>query len=174
MNLVEMIINEYLSDEENTDRSSQDLLGYYINATPSIREAVNKVTRCLTGYNLDSLARFLGETEIDDNAYPSSFKDWFDKHLKDDAQSIAQYGADQGYAGITYTADCVRLYEHYEEDIFSMLRTDAEEMGYSNIFELMGSFNRSGDSDTPSSFKNLLVWYAVERMAGRSAPDPWE
>ena len=53
-----------------------------------------------------------------------SFKDWFIEHLGESAQDIANHGADCGFGYITYTKECVELYERFEGEIWEMLRED--------------------------------------------------
>lgn len=95
----------------------------------------------------------------------AGFKDWFVANLGEDAHNIAAYGADAGYGHITYISDCVKVYEQFEEEIWAMLMEDSEDCGHKNIMEFVSTFNRSDMLDDPDRFKNLLVWYACERIA---------
>lgn len=94
-----------------------------------------------------------------------NFRAWFEEHLGESAQDIAQHGADGGFGYITYTKECVELYERFEGEIWEMLREDTDSFGYKNPAEFIATFQRSDMLDDPDTFKNLLVWYACERVA---------
>ena len=96
---------------------------------------------------------------------PQLFKDWFKEHLGEHAQDIATHGADCGFAHITYYGECVELYKRFEPEIWEMLVEDSESCGYKTPMEFVATFNRSNMADDPDTFKNLLVWYACERVA---------
>ena len=99
------------------------------------------------------------------------FRKWFKRHLEEDAQDICLHGADAGYPEITYTSDTVRVYNRFEDDIYDMLNEDADEMGYKSPEELIATFRRSDMLSTPDQRKNLLVWYACEKVAREMNPD---
>lgn len=82
---------------------------------------------------------------------------------------LAEHGADAGWPGLTYTMDCVLLYDEYEDEIWDALRMDAEDLGYDNPMVMVATFNRSDMLDDSDRFKNLLVWYMAEREAQRYA-----
>lgn len=84
-------------------------------------------------------------------------------------EDIARHGADAGWGGFCYTADCVEFYEANEADIWEMAREQADEMGHANTAEMFATFGRSDMLDDPDSFKNLLAWYALEEVARRVA-----
>jgi len=94
-----------------------------------------------------------------------TFKKWFENNLKDCAEDIANYGADAGYPYITYTNECVELYNQFEDEIWDMLYEDVQNFGYKNIPEFIATFRRQDMTHTSDQFKNLLVWYACERIA---------
>lgn len=96
---------------------------------------------------------------------PNNFRDWFKENLNDYALDIASHGADAGYPSITYTSDCVEIYQQFESEIWEMLCEDAEDMGLDSPVHLIAQFNRIDMTATPEQFKNLLVWYACERTA---------
>lgn len=79
-------------------------------------------------------------------------------------EDVAKYGADAGYGGFTYTSDCVEFYELHRETIWEMAQGVAEQMGYSNVPELVATFVRSDMADTEDGFKNLLAWYTLETV----------
>jgi hypothetical protein len=41
----------------------------------------------------------------------------------------------------------------------------AEDLGYNNVASMIAEFGRSDMLDTFDSFKNLMVWYACEKLA---------
>lgn len=94
-----------------------------------------------------------------------TFKDWFAANLAEDAADIAKHGADAGFSGIIYTNECAELFDRYEDEIYSMVSDDAEEFGAKNVPEFIATFGRADMAETMAGFKNLLVWYAAERMA---------
>ena len=98
---------------------------------------------------------------------PKNFKEWFEENLSEEASDIAQHGADAGWPHITYTNDCVKLYNQYRVDIWEMLNEDAEDMGYKTPIELIATFNRIDMAVSDEGLKNLLVWYACERIANQ-------
>ncbi len=100
----------------------------------------------------------------------TKFKEWFDENLAESARDIADHGADAGYPYITYTADTVELYDQFESDIYDMLNDDADDMGYDNVEALIATFGRSDMLSWPEGRKNLLVWYACERLAQEMHP----
>ena len=97
----------------------------------------------------------------------NSFKVWFLENLGEHAADIAQHGADTGWPHITYTNDCVKLYDQYQEDIWEMLNEDIEDMGYDNPIAFIATFKRVDMAFSNDGLKNLLVWYACERIANQ-------
>jgi len=94
-----------------------------------------------------------------------TFKNWFDHNLKEYAGDIANHGADCGYPYITYTRDTVRLFDRYGSAIWEMAVEDAESMGHRNVAEMLAEFRRTDMMDDLDRFKNLMVWYACEKLA---------
>ena len=94
-----------------------------------------------------------------------NFESWFKANLHEYTEDIASHGADAGYPKITYTADTVKIFDKFADQIWSMAVEDAEEMGYKNAAAMIAEFNSSNMLDTFDSFKNLMVWYACEKLA---------
>lgn len=94
-----------------------------------------------------------------------TFNSWFRRNLREYARDIAEHGADCGFPYITYTSDTVKIYDRYESDIYEMLNEDADGMGYDSPEALIATFRRKDMLSDPDSRKNLLVWYACERVA---------
>jgi hypothetical protein len=93
------------------------------------------------------------------------FRAWFKTNLKEEAQDIAEHGADCGFPYITYTSDTVDIYNKFESEIWEELSQDAEEFGHKSVAEFVGTFRRNDMANDPDQFKNLLVWYMCEKVA---------
>lgn len=96
------------------------------------------------------------------------FRTWFKNNLKDYAQGIANHGADAGYPCITYTSDTVKIFDKFGDEIWDMAVEDAESMGHKNVAEMIAGFNRADMMSGLDQFKNLMVWYACEKVARES------
>ena len=55
MNILEIILQEMMSDDENTEDQSQRLHGIYHNADKGEREVLDKAFICVCGWSLDTL-----------------------------------------------------------------------------------------------------------------------
>ena len=95
----------------------------------------------------------------------TTFKQWFDANLAEYAEDIANNGADAGFPHITYTNETVEIYDAHESEIYEMLNEDADSFGCKNVDEMVSTFSRSDMLSWPEGRKNLLVWYACERVA---------
>jgi hypothetical protein len=93
---------------------------------------------------------------------PATFHEWFKQNLAEDyGRDIANHGAEH----ITYTADTVELFDQYGEEIWEMAVEEAKSMGCKNVAEMIAGFKRADRIGSLATFKNLMVWYAVERLA---------
>ena len=72
-----------------------------------------------------------------------TLKDWFEENLGDRKEDISNYGADGGYPCITYTSDCCEIFDQFADEIWDMAVTDAEDIGYKNVAEMIATFGRS-------------------------------
>lgn len=97
-----------------------------------------------------------------------TFKEWFDENLGEYRRDIARHGCDAGFPHITYTSDCVDLYNQFEDEIYKALNDDAEEFGLDSIDALTATFRRKDMLSDPQQRKNLLLWYMVEREAANA------
>lgn len=94
------------------------------------------------------------------------FRAWFKANLKDNARDIARHGADAGYPCITYTSDTVTIFDKFGHEIWEMAVEDASDTGCKNVAEMIAGFGRSDMLDGGlDQFKNLMVWYACEKVA---------
>ena len=94
-----------------------------------------------------------------------TFKEWYDENLSDHTQDILEHGCAGGFPGITYYDDTVELFEEYKDEIFEVLADVAEEQGYENIYQLLGTFNGDFMPWNYPQFANQLVWFMVEETA---------
>ena len=94
-----------------------------------------------------------------------TFRAWFKANLGESARDIAEHGADCGFPYITYTSDCVRLFDKYGDEIWNMAVEMAEQLGEPNVATMIGGFRRADMLESLDMFKNLLVWFACEELA---------
>ena len=97
-----------------------------------------------------------------------TFESWMRANFdRSQLSDIASHGADAGWPKLTYTADCVDIYNRFEDEIWEALNEDADDFGHRNPAELIATFGRADMLSDARSFKNLLVWYMAERTAQR-------
>lgn len=96
--------------------------------------------------------------------YPNTFEQWFKENLGESARDIAEHGADCGFTYITYTSDCVELFDNYQDELWELVVNTAEESRL-NLMELIATFNRVDMASTFDGLKNLIVWFACEFYA---------
>src|SRR5882672_1295147 len=94
-----------------------------------------------------------------------NFRAWFKANLKNSARDIASHGADAGYPCITYTSDTVAVFNKFADEIWDMAYEDSEEFGHKNVAEFIGTFRRDDMLSGFDQFRNLMVWYACEKVA---------
>jgi hypothetical protein len=95
-----------------------------------------------------------------------TFKKWVtDEYDWNTLADIANHGCVSGFSGLIYYSDTTKLYAEHKEDIWEMLDDDAESFGCASIPELIGTFNGAKHVSDDVTFENLLVWYAVEKVA---------
>lgn len=87
-------------------------------------------------------------------------------------KEAAQHGADTGWAGFTYTADCVDFYNANHDDIWELLNDQASSMG-EHPMSMVASFGRKEMATSHDGFCNLLAWFALEEI-GRHLTDEAE
>jgi len=78
---------------------------------------------------------------------------------------LCNYGAQGGFHGLIYYSETTALYDQYHDDIWEMLEEDRESFGMQTCPELIASFNGAKEVGSDMQLKNLLVWYAAERIA---------
>lgn len=95
----------------------------------------------------------------------AGIREWVKENLAEELADIASLGADAGYPHITYTFDCVVLHDRFEEELWDMLYDDAQEFGFDNVAAFMATWQRKDMLNNLDQMKNLIVWYAVEKIA---------
>jgi hypothetical protein len=94
-----------------------------------------------------------------------NFQSWFNANLRGSARDIASHEADCGYPCITYTSDTVKIFDRFAGEIWDMAVEEADAMGCKNVSEMIAGFRRSDMLGDIDQFKNLMVWYACEKVA---------
>lgn len=94
-----------------------------------------------------------------------TFAGWFNANLRDNAKDIAAHGADCGFPNISYTRDTVKLFDKFGDEIWEMAVQDAEELGEKNVAAMIAGFSRADMLTGLDQFKNLMVWYACEKLS---------
>lgn len=93
-----------------------------------------------------------------------TIREWVENQYEiETMQDIINHGISGGFSGMTYYTETCAFHDEYENEIWDMLRNDAEEQGL-NILELIGTFNGGIHVGSMEQFKNLLAWYAVESV----------
>ena len=95
----------------------------------------------------------------------NTFKDWLLENLEEELKDIATHGCEGGFTGLIYYHETSLLYDTYQKEIWEMLSEDAESFGDGNVLSFITSLNGSKNVEDEVTFKNLLVWYAAERLA---------
>jgi hypothetical protein len=94
-----------------------------------------------------------------------NFEDWFNENLGNRAKEIAENGADSGFTHLIYTNEMIEIFNHFQEEIWELVNTQAKEAGEQNVMNFIGTFTRFDMFDDFNSFKALLVWFAAEHYA---------
>jgi len=79
-------------------------------------------------------------------------------------KDIATHGCSGGVSGLTYYTETIAFYDKHKKEIWDMLYDMSEDQGFSIPF-LISDFKGSRDVSDEDTFKNLLVWWAVETKA---------
>ena len=117
---------------------------------------------------LEPYSKFVEETaeETTTDKDCLTFREWMlNQFDRDELSDICTHGANAGRSGLIYYSDTSDLYEKYSEDIWEMLYEDYQSQGAASCLELIISFQGAKDVNSDDQLKNLLVWYAAERIA---------
>jgi hypothetical protein len=103
-----------------------------------------------------------------------NIRSWFKANLRESARDIAGHGADCGYPCITYTSDTVKVFDRFAREIWDMAVEEARDMGCNNVCEMIAGLRRSDMDmiDNIDQFKNIMVWFACEKLAREIADEP--
>lgn len=94
------------------------------------------------------------------------FKQWvIATFTHNELADITNHGAAAGWHGITYYSETAALYKRFEDPIWEMLEEDTFAFGHGSVLEFMATFHQAKDVGSDVQLRNLLVWYAVERVA---------
>ena len=77
---------------------------------------------------------------------------------------IATHGCSGGVSGITTYNETCNFYDKHKKEIWDMLYDMSEDQGFSIPF-LISDFKGARNVSNEDTFKNLLVWWAVETKA---------
>ena len=93
-----------------------------------------------------------------------TIKEWvLDQYELHTIKDITNYGMIGGFSSLITYNETVAFHDEHEQEIWDMLEEDATDQGCT-IIELIASFNGQKDVGSTYQFKNMLAWYAVERI----------
>lgn len=93
-----------------------------------------------------------------------TIKEWVKENYEPQAiKDITEHGMISGFGSLIYYKDTCEFHDKFEEQIWDMLYEDAQDQGCT-IIELMSQFNGQKDVGSMDKFKNMLCWYAVEKV----------
>lgn len=82
----------------------------------------------------------------------------------DEIKEVARHGCGGGSApGLVYYTGTVEFHDEHEDEIWDMLHEDASDADKS-VMQLIAEFNGQRNVGSMTQLKNLLCWYAVERV----------
>jgi len=88
---------------------------------------------------------------------------WVEEELTEYHRDVADHGCINGFPGVTTYSETCALYEQYEDEIWELLtKEDHEDQG---PVGLIASFSGIDQVHCATTFKNLLVWFAVEHYS---------
>jgi hypothetical protein len=101
------------------------------------------------------------------NLLPTSLKEWvINTFSREEIVTICNGNADGKVYKLTYSWETSPIYNKYNKEIWTLLHSDADDMGYS-VFEVIGHLKDAKNVTSKDCFEKLLVIYAVERIAVR-------
>ena len=92
--------------------------------------------------------------------------EWFiENYSRETVRDIINHGIDGGVHGLTYYSETCALYERFQSEIWDWLWADAKEAGQTVMQFIAGFvYCKRNDIGSDDQFRNILVWYAVERI----------
>lgn len=91
-----------------------------------------------------------------------TIKDYLEKKDKEDVADIANHGCSGGVSGLIYYHETSDFYDEHVVEIWEMLEDAADQEGQT-LAEKVYSLTK--DEESYRTFKNRLVWWAVEVRA---------
>lgn len=82
----------------------------------------------------------------------------------DTIRDIVNHGMAAGFGQLIYYKDTCAFQDEYEGEIWQMLWDDAKNEGCGDILKLIAQFNGAENVGSMDQLKNLLCWYAVEKV----------
>jgi len=77
----------------------------------------------------------------------------------------------ESFPCITYTADKICIFNRFQNEIWDMAVEEAESLGCKNVADMIAGFRRADMVENIGTFKNLMVWFACEKLAWEMARD---
>lgn len=94
---------------------------------------------------------------------------------------IANFGISGGFSGFIYYSDTVAFFKHNKKHILKLAESEAQDLGYTDVFGFFASFNCmksldiseteiakaffTGKGELLDQILNCLAWYAAETVA---------
>ncbi len=95
----------------------------------------------------------------------STIKEYVLEHFNaDERKDICAHGMVSGFGNLVYYADTCAFHDKYEDEIWNMLNDDLCCLEHGSVLEMIGDFKGGKDVGSLMQLKNLLCWYAVERV----------
>ena len=88
--------------------------------------------------------------------------DYLNKKDKEDIKDIANHGCSGGVSGLIYYHETSDFYDEHLTEIWEMLEDSADQEGV-KLMEKVYALTK--DEESHRTFKNKLVWWAVEVRA---------
>tara|TARA_R100000742_G_C4269626_1_gene88163 strand:+ start:267 stop:689 length:423 start_codon:yes stop_codon:yes gene_type:complete len=88
--------------------------------------------------------------------------DYLNKKDKEDIKDIANHGCSGGVSGLIYYHETSDFYDEHRTEIWEMLEDSADQEGVT-LMEKVYALTK--DEESYRTFKNKLVWWAVEVRA---------
>lgn len=93
-----------------------------------------------------------------------------DNYELEEIKSITEHGCISGAAStLIYYNETTEFYNIHHDEIWDILTEQMDGQGYSNIFEFLATHNPKyiNSIGTDSTFKNYLVWFAIEEISSQ-------
>lgn len=96
---------------------------------------------------------------------PVTVHEWVLANLdKQTIKEVCEHGCQSGIVNdLIYYKDTAKFYDEFEEEIWNMLGYDADDFGMCEM-EVIMSLRGAKEVGGLDQLKNLLSWYAVERV----------